>query len=82
VTFPRHSSSFCFRPEDHIRLPLSTFRLSHFRVLGHFAELSEDGTAFLSAHGEDGGEVLDEQHCVAGCGEDVVFLSCRTQFLQ
>jgi hypothetical protein len=35
VPFSRHLSSFGFRPEDHIRAPDSTFRLSHFRVLGH-----------------------------------------------
>src|SRR5579863_1929056 len=30
VTLSRHSPSFRCRPEDHIRPPGSTFRLSHF----------------------------------------------------
>src|SRR6185312_5489090 len=34
MPFSRHSSSPRFRSEDHIQAPVSTFPLSHFRVLG------------------------------------------------
>src|SRR5262249_52168029 len=43
VPLPRHpSSSFRFRPEDHIQPPFSTFHLSRFRGLGQ-SSASESG---------------------------------------
>ena len=44
VTLSRHSSSFRFRPEDHIRAADSTFALSRFPVLGQADDATEELT--------------------------------------
>ncbi|HEY3453329.1 MAG TPA: hypothetical protein VGK64_01925, partial [Bryobacteraceae bacterium] len=51
VTFSWHLPSFGFRPEDHIRAPDSTYRLSHFRVLGQVAiQMNEMWSDSKEAH--------------------------------
>src|SRR6476660_4031782 len=48
VTLSRHLSSLRFRPEDHIRAPDSTFRLSRFRVLGQISEHNLNSLSLLT----------------------------------
>jgi len=64
VSLPRHSSSFRFRPEDHIRVPDSTAELSHFRVLGQ--PLSGKGEL---QNGHRRGAVVDQDGRLCPGGE-------------